>query len=287
MPAAQSIYDNAGLEAEYIGLLSDVSAPSYIRNYIAETPKHEDAGGKIVEFEDYDSKTGGIDYSFEVGVNLGNTFTYTINTGESGYYQIRMCAKSVGTTVANSVMEFGINDEMTYRGEFQYSATKALDDIVVVYLPKGRNTVTATLFNTPALHIDYLVFKPVEGRIDEFVIEAEEPSAYSGAVLNSTHVSFNNTNWLEYDIYAYAPKTYDVYIYAAAKSDVPLTLSVNGEDKLVRVKFTKVADNMTTYAEQKIGTIELLEGKNKIKITNNGGGMHFDKVILREVVNGA
>ena len=287
VPAAQSIYDNAGLEAKYTGLLSDVTAPSYIRNYISETPKHEDAGGKIIEFEDYDSKTGGIDYSFDVGVNKGNTFTYTIDTAESGYYQIRMYAKSVGTTVANSTMKFTINDERTYRGEFQYSATKVLNDIVVVYMPEGRNTVTTTLFSTPSLHIDCLVFKPVEDRLDEITTEAEEPSNYSGAALYSDQVSFNNTNWLEYDVYSYAPKTYDVYIYAAATGDVPLTVSVGGEDKLTGVKFAKVADDMKTYDERKIGTIELQTGNNKIKITNNGGGMHFDKVILREVVNGA
>lgn len=286
---AQEIYDAAGLETEYLNLLSMVSAPDYIREYIKTTPKGENPGGIRIDCEDYISKSGGIlEYGDALGVNPGSVLTYSANVKKAGYYEISLMAIIVGSSPSVSIA-LDINEgKRMYNTQFMHSDshTDEYERVLLseIYLERGENTIELT-FSGEAIHVDYMVISDVTRAYDVIPIEAENYKSISNSANDeTTKIKCGFWSWQEYDVYSYGAKTYDLYIYGACRRDVSLSVTVNGNTAINNSGFNSTGSN-DTYTERKIGSVALNNGWNTLKIENGSfNTMYFDKFFLTEVV---
>lgn len=291
---AQAIFESAGLETKYQKLLlkKNITTPAYIRDYLKATPKHEcieEVNGKIIEFEDYESKTGGVDYEGFIGVSYNNSFTYNVEVDEVGFYDVGMYAYPITDNSSN--IHFIVNNgDGQYSSEF--SGTKKTweyNTLTSIYLEK-TNTITVTLKNDAAMHIDYLTLKPSdEVSVQTILLEAESPQStnvsanqiYSTAV--PAFIGFSEGKYISYNVTSNGAKTYDVYVRAATKADAKLGFTRDGRS-IFTGTFKKTGDTMPIASAQvqKVGQIALANGSNTVKITVKSGEMHLDYILLRE-----
>jgi len=288
---AQNIYDNAGLESEYLHLLSGVETPDYMRNYNKTKPKREyvDCVGGVIEFEDYKTSKGSIHYGYEVGMTTNSEATFEIDVPNAGMYNMHLCDV---TTFKETPVTIDVNQDVTYNITIPYdSETKALqNETALVYLEEGVNEFKIT---TPvgSAHFDYIYFTESDVDITEvqgtISIEAEDfgdEGLLDVSSVTSSYVSFHPGGWLEYYVYSLDAAEYNLSVFTATKqSYLYMTVDVNN-NSTVQLAFLPNTNDYVSYQETSLGKITLNKGFNRIRInlksSSNANGLHFDKLVL-------
>lgn len=290
--AAQSIYDNAGLEAEYSHLLSGVETPAFMRNYNKTKPKREyiDYVGELVEFEDYLTAKNTTHYGYEVGMTTNGTVTFKVNMPESGMYN--MFIPEV-TTFKETPVTVEINKGMKYNLTIPYDfseTSKKQTGTALVYLEEGENTIEIV---TPvgSAHFDYFYFTESDEEINTITVEAENfVNFYNGSNGNITsvleYVSFHPGDWVEYEVYSLEDATYTLSVsVATTQSNRYMTVDVNNTTSVLTSANLPTTANLSTYTETEVGQVKLNKGFNRIRLNLkkqwfSSDGIHFDKFVL-------
>ncbi len=289
---AQSIYDNAGLEAEYTHLLSGVETPRFIRNYNKTKPKREyiDCVGGVIEFEDYISSKNSTHYGYEVGMTTNGEATFEVDIPKDGMYNMHIPEV---TTFKETPVTVEVNSGMTYDVTIPYdSETKTLqNETVLLYLEAGKNTIKIT---TPvgSAHFDYFYFTESDDEIDTIQNTLEKQAEKfdneglkSTSSVTSTYVSFHPGGWLEYYVYSLEDAEYSLSVFTATKQNyLYMTVDVNDKSTVLTSGNLPNTNDYVSYEETVVGKVTLNKGFNRIRINLKTrltvNGLHFDKFVL-------
>lgn len=163
---AQTIYDNAGLTANYKNLLVKVQAPSYIRDYISNTPKTGYYLGDVIQAEDFVQKT-------DAGVTVYPTLTglygvgevkYSYNAPEAGIYKIIVCGCAVSCDEAGVTVRANGKSIKGTLVKTSSSSDMYRLEIGELALSEGNNDIKirlSTQDSALAIHMNYFIIQPV------------------------------------------------------------------------------------------------------------------------------
>lgn len=286
---AQSIYDNAGVEAEFANLLSGVETPDYMRNYNITKPKREfvDCVGGVVEFEDYVTAKNFSHYGYEVGMTSNGEAIFEVNMPEAGMYN--MYIPNV-TTFKKTPVSIDVNSGMKYDISIPYDSAESGKEYMataLVYLEEGKNTIKIT---TPvgSAHFDCFYFTKSDEEINTLTIEAEKfdnEGLLDVSSVGAASVSFHPGGWLEYNVYSFEDAQYTLSVYTATKQNyLYMTVDVNDKTTVATSPSLPNTGDYTSYKETVVGTVSLNKGFNRIRLNLKTrltvNGLHFDKFVL-------
>lgn len=289
----QEIYDNAGLEEEFIHLLENVETPDYIRDYNKTKPQKEYIGyveGTLIECGDYKTASGSfVNYGYELGMSPGAEAEYVITVPQAGVYDLYLNARA--TRAGGSRVSVNINNGESSLGTLIPYNTGSKMELVcaeTVSLNEGENTIKLKAI-LGSVHLDYFYFKEVEKKDrSTIILEAEGyDSSYDpttgDVTLGSDYVSFGKGEWIEFSVYLDEAGTYNMKVLGATQaSKIYLTATVNDKNVISLYHFGSTG-GYSPYAEKDLGDIALVAGFNKIRISSSSisnGGIHLDKFIL-------
>lgn len=133
--------------------------------------------------------------------------------------------------------------------------------------------------NSPILDL------PKQKYADGIIIEAEDfeacfdPSTEVVTIYPGGIISFNSGEWTEYKFNAEKTGLYELSIYGGTVEKVPIRVDINGQ-KALKLDFIATG-GFNTYQLVNLGYVALNKGENTIRVSNLGGGMHFDWFLIK------
>lgn len=128
---------------------------------------------------------------------------------------------------------------------------------------------------------------PKQEYADGTIIEAEDfetcfdPTTNVVTIYPGGIISFNSGEWTEYKINVEKSGLYQLSIYGGTVEKVPVQIDINGR-KALKVNFPATG-SFSSYQLVNLGYVLLTSGENTIRVSNLGGGMHFDWFLMKKI----
>lgn len=258
-------------------------------NYSAGIPLAEEGEAKFDAAYVFTSASSyRIDTPYFTPLTGGNV-TYTVNAKKAGYYNVNLYMGANGARQFSTKIDDGA-EAVTFTETTGALTTMAKRTLRTVYLAEGIHTVRIKQdVGAENTWIRYVSFDEYSESIALSAETGVEIPAYNYSKANSIRTEYNsglktsvvvpyNNGWTEYEVSAPSEGLYDISLELGSAVDRTFTTTINGESE--ETSSCAQTGGLTTLATRRIRSVLLNEGKNTIKIKNDGYEFYLKSIII-------